>query len=181
MVASITGADQVRVLINRQPDMSTGPRPALYSSMNWSVALPPEAKRTSLSVTGSTLRIRCWLTSAPPFHAARKLRKPIVARAGAVTSNLARTEAPAATAANAAGPVGRAVQPAGSETVRRTFSIAAALVLTKLVVRSFTALGVKLVSRVWVRRATSYFAATILACTLSATPSPGWPAVITPS
>ena len=79
------------------------------------------------------------------------------------------------------GPEARAAQPAGSETVSRTFSIAAAFVLAKLAVTSLTAFGVKLVSRVLSQRATSYFAATILACTLSATPSPGWPAVITPS
>src|SRR5688572_33108142 len=121
MVASVTGADQVRVLTSRQPETSTGPGPALYSSMNWSVALPPEAKRTSLSVTGSTLRTRCWLTSAPPVHAARSVRKPMVARAGAVTWKVARTVARDATEANVAGLDARAVQPAGSETLRRTF------------------------------------------------------------
>src|SRR5688572_11363312 len=105
----------------------------------------------------------------------------MLARAGAVTWNVARTDTPGATEAKVAGPVARAVQPAGSETVRRTFSTAAAFVLAKLAVTSLMAFGVKLVSRVWVRRAAWYFAATILACTLSATPSPGWPAVITPS
>src|SRR5688572_24301641 len=135
--------------------------------MNWSVALPAEAKRTSLSLTGTTLRTRCWLTSAPPFQAARSVRKPMVARAGAVTWNVARTDARGATDAKVSEPEARAVQPAGSETVRRTFSIAAALVFVKLAVTSFTAPGVKLVSRVWVRRAISYFAATILAWILS--------------
>src|SRR5688572_28949411 len=97
----------------------------------------------------------------------------MLAWAGAVTSNVARTDAPGATEAKVEGPDARAVQPAGSETVRRTLSSAAACVLAKLAVTSLTAFGVKLVSRVWVRRATSYFAATTLACTLSATPSPG--------
>src|SRR5690348_8706417 len=119
MIASVTGADQVPVLTKRQPEMSTGLVAALYSSMNWSVALPPEAKRTSLSVTGSTLRIRCWFTSAPPFQDARNVRKPMVARAGAVTWNVARTDAPGATEANVAGLEARTVQPAGGETVRR--------------------------------------------------------------
>src|SRR5688572_27265752 len=95
------------------------------------------------------------------------------ARTGAVTWNVARTDAPGATEANAAGLDARADHPAGSDTVRRTFSITAALVLAKAAVTSLRAFGVKLVSRVWVRRATSYFAATIFACTLSATPSPG--------
>src|SRR5688572_7032937 len=116
--------------------------------MNWSVALPPEANRTSLSLTGSTLRTRCWLTSVPPFQAARSVRKPMLARAGAVTWKLARTDAPGATDENVAGPDARAVQPAGSETVRRTFSIAAAFVLANVAVTSLTAFGVKLVSRV---------------------------------
>src|SRR6187399_2645562 len=104
-----------------------------------------------------------------------------MACAAAVIWKVARTDAPGATEGKVAGPEARAAHPAGSETVRRTFSMAAAAVLAKLAVTSLTALGVKLVSRDWVRRATSYFAATILACTLSATPSPGWPAVITPS
>src|SRR5688572_10248786 len=170
MVASVTGADQVRVLTSRQPETSTGPGPALYSSMNWSVALPPEAKRTSFSVTGCTLRTRCWLTSAPPVQAARRVRNPMLTRAGAATWNMTRTDVPGATEENVAGPDARAVQPAGGEAVRRTFSIAASFVLTKFTVTSLTAVGLKLVSRVWVRRATSYCAATIFACTLSATP-----------
>ena len=57
----------------------------------------------------------------------------------------------------------------------------APLVLVKLAVTSLAALGVKLVRRVCSRRATSYFAATILACTASVAASPGWPVVITPS
>src|SRR5687768_16183422 len=105
----------------------------------------------------------------------------MVARAGAVIWIVARTDTPGATDVKVAGPEARAAQPAGSEMVRRTFSSAAAVVLANVAVTSLAALGVKLVSRVWVRRATSYFAATILACTLSATPSPGWPVVITPS
>ena len=105
----------------------------------------------------------------------------MLACAGAVIWKVARTDEPGATDAKVAGPEARAVHPAGSDTVRRTFSIAAAFVFAKLAVSSLAAFGAKLVSRVWVRRATSYFAATILACTLSATPSPGWPAVIAPS
>src|SRR6185503_4291186 len=109
--------------------------------MNWSVALPPEAKRTSLSVTRSTLRTRCWFTSAPPVQDARNERNPIFARAGAVTWNVARTDAPGATEANVAGLEARAVQPAGGGSVRRTSSIAAVFVLTKLAVNSLTAFG----------------------------------------
>ena len=45
---------------------------------------------------------------------------------------MARTDAPGATEANVAGLEARTVQPAGGETVRRTFSIAAVFVLTKL-------------------------------------------------
>src|SRR5688572_13724245 len=116
--------------------------------MNWSVALPPEAKRTSLSLTGSTLRTHCWLTSVPPFQAARSVRKPMLARAGTVIWKVVRTDASGATDANVAVPEARATQPAGSETVRRTFSIAVARVLVNVVVTSLIAFGEKLVSRV---------------------------------
>src|SRR4029434_6623229 len=96
--------------------------------------------------------------SAPPLQAARTVRKPMPARAGAVTWKVARTDAPGATRVNVATSDARAVQPGGNATVRRTFSIGAVFVLTKLTVTSLAAFGVKLVRRVCVRRATSYFA-----------------------
>ena len=54
----------------------------------------------------------------------------MLARAGAATWNMARTDAPGATEANAAEPEARAVHPAGSDAVSRTFSSAAADVIS---------------------------------------------------
>ena len=41
------------------------------------------------AVQHNTFR-RCWLTSVPPVQAARSVRKPIVARAGAITWNVSQ-------------------------------------------------------------------------------------------
>src|ERR1017187_6747696 len=153
--------------------------------MNWSVELAPGLKRTSLILTGRTFRTRwlvvsdCVLRVAASVHSALPARKPAPEVAGEVILKVALTLAP--------GPTGLAmvfgslpIHPAGTDMLNLTPAAVDPVVFVNVAVTSSVDPGVNVVTRDRVTRATSYLAATMLACTASVVASVGYPVVITP-
>src|SRR4051794_40399463 len=135
--------------------------------MNWSVALAPALKRTSLILIGTTFRILAVVVSdcLPVVdglvHWALPIRKPAPVAAGEVTWKIAFTLAPGETGcANVIDalrvPETTAVHPAGRDRPSVTPDAGAPVVFTNVAVTSCVDRGVNVVTRDTLTRCTSY-------------------------
>src|SRR4051794_13540969 len=144
--------------------------------MNWSVALAPAPRRTSLILMAWAFRTRSVTVSirlALPsgvVHSAFPVNRPAPVAAGDVTVNVALTRAPGTTGSLKvtdllAFPGMVTVHPAGAARLNLTFAAGASLTFVNDAVTSCRDPGVNVVARDRVTRATSYLAATMFACT----------------
>src|ERR1035437_4418758 len=160
--------------------------------MNWLVELMLVLKRISLIFIGRTF-LTFWAVVSdcvPPvmgfFHSALPIRKPAPVFADAMTLKVVLTLTPGATGVVNVFEVSTAseiteVHPLGKEMLNLTSVTVTPVVFVNVSVMSCVELCVNVVARDSLIRCTSYFAATILACTASVVASVGYPVVITPS
>src|SRR5678816_3600808 len=132
--------------------------------MNWLVALVLVLKRTSLILTGRTLRILAVVVSdcfvfAVFVHSAFPVRKPAPVDAGELTRKVAVTLAPGTSgvlnATDVPPPEAEADQPDGTETLSLIADAAAPVVFVNVSVTSCVPLGVNVVIRDKLTRCTS--------------------------